>query len=368
MVAGRPRPRLRSPGHGATAVTFVVAGVGSTGWTPVSGRTSSPRPSSQAALQQLIFPPGTSIVPRHRLRRRERLPHRLRPAGPATARRACSCRQVGNDYLIGFHGELARRDLADAAGLRPRHRRRVARRAPQRPGVRRPRGARRRIRLRRRRGQRPGHRRDLAHRHARWGPATSGSTSPRSPTCRCPARLEAGLPARRPSLIGGTLNLDAGTGRHTLMISDEASTAAVNALVTEDRARRSPRTAAPTPTAPHLRLRAVGGVDDLPRRPRAAGDHLPRRRGGHLRRRRLALDRLRQRHHRHRRGPRPALARCPHGHLPQHRPRQRRRQRHDHRRDDDLLVVDTQGAYDQNVRTLTSTAATTCGRPTWSPA
>ena len=52
------------------------------------------------------------------------------------------------------------------------------------------------------------------------------------------------------SLIGGTLNIDAGTGRQTLMISDEAGQAARTALITRTRtppppSRDGPRTRTP---------------------------------------------------------------------------------------------------------------------------
>ena len=56
--------------------------------------------------------------------------------------------------------------------------------------------------------------------------ATTGSTSRRWPPCRSTGRpdyLFGDL-----TLIGGTLNIDAGTGRQTLMISDEAGQADPN--------------------------------------------------------------------------------------------------------------------------------------------
>ena len=92
----------------------------------------------------------------------------------------------------------------------------------------------RRVRQRRRRPQRPGRRRDLAHRHhARRRQRTDLRLLAANVPLTGPPRpdyLRGDL-----SQIVGTLNLDAGSGRHTLMISDEASSPGVDALVTENR-------------------------------------------------------------------------------------------------------------------------------------
>ena len=94
------------------------------------------------------------------------------------------------------------------------------------------------------------------------------------------------------SLIGGTLNIDAGTGRQTLMISDEAGQAGRTALITGTRPAAATPRAGREPRHPAPVGERAGRPTHLPRRPRRPRDQL---RGGpdrQLRRRHLDLGRL----------------------------------------------------------------------------
>ena len=128
------------------------------------------------------------------------------------------------------------------------------------------------------------------------------------------------------SLIGGTLNIDAGTGRHTLLISDEASLDGdEDVVITGNRTK-----AIAEDGRTHLHRRRLTSDEELRRRrhlrrgPGRPRDHLHRRPDRHVRRRHPDLGRPRRRHHRDRRHPRPAEPGRAHGDVPQHRAGRRR--------------------------------------------
>ena len=182
-----------------------------------AGRRPSRPPRIESALQNLLFPNATSCG----------------TGGATRCAQSVFAWKVGGDFLIGFRGERQGHDLRAADRLRPRRRPGALRAA--RPGhhLLRPRGARPRSRHRQRRPQRAGHGRDVAHqrdarprRRARLRVvAGRTSVSPRAPDF-LPGTLD---------LIAGTLNVDFGSGRHQLMISDEAAIAGDDALITRDR-------------------------------------------------------------------------------------------------------------------------------------
>ena len=185
--------------------------------------------------------------------------------------------KVGDTYFIGFRGEVNEdpdhpvHDPARSRSARARAARRP--RPPRRHPLLRPRDAQPRARLGPRRPQRPRH--AAAHQRRRSAPATTASTSrrwPPSASTGSPQYLAGDLDD-----IDGTLNLDAGTGTNTLLISDEGNTtgkgtAATPVLVTDNRPRRS----AATPRSPAA-SRALGRRRrDLRRRARHRLDHLVR--------------------------------------------------------------------------------------------
>ncbi len=116
--------------------------------------------------------------------------------------------------------------------------------------------------------------------------------------------------------VDGTLNLDAGAGRHTLLISDEASrTGDGNVVVTRSLARAQQAVATALDVAAAAQIFVTG----------LATGAITYATTGQLRRRHPDVDRLRCRHHQRRGHPRqPGRA---HDHLAEHRPRQRQRDR-----------------------------------------
>ena len=133
------------------------------------------------------------------------------------------------------------------------------------------------------------------------------------------------------------------------MISDEACQAAPHGADHRRQGRRRHAEGRPTTRRPLGGERAAGQRDSTSWAwPTVRSAYRDRR---HLRRRHLDLGRPRRRHdHRERH---PGDRRRPHGDLAQHRPRQRRRHGRPDPPEDDMLVLNTQGAYDQNVRRST---------------
>ena len=131
--------------------------------------------------------------------------------------------------------------------------------------VRRARDAGRRPRVRQRRPQRPRHR-PVSHTDLHTGGGDDRvyvSSLADVPLTGAGSRR---LPVRRPVQIDGTLNLDFGTGRHTLLVSDEAGLVGPTALITGDQvaaAARDGRVTAgdrrrPRPRAPASAIYLLG--------------------------------------------------------------------------------------------------------------
>ena len=208
MSAGTPAAFIQTLTVGAGS--FVLHFIGLDGkqlvTAPIAGNATAA--AIQAAIAAVLnFDPARGRAPAHRQRRRQPLrqrdrarlpgpvPHarrRLRRRAPCSPTRASGVNYYGVETLDIALG--SGNDVFNVQGTSARHQRR------------------------------------------RWPAATTASTCPRGP----PTASRTARPTSRATsnALAGTLNLDAGTGRHTLMISDEAATVGDNVRITHGRDHR----------------------------------------------------------------------------------------------------------------------------------